>query len=116
MHPASAALLAVAVSTPAIALSGGRAEPDPAYLPELLAQARKKSLSEERAWLRLGHWRSRFLGGWLSEADGPGLFLSPSGKSDPAAELEATLRGFFAPGDGAPDGPKLDDPSLEHAQ
>src|SRR5207248_6813301 len=116
MHPAHAALLAVAVSTPAIAVTGERAEPDPAYLQELLAAAKKRSLAEERAWLRLGHWRSRLLGGWESEADGPALFLSPKGKRDPAAELEATLSGFFAPGAGAPDGPKLEDPSLEHPQ
>jgi Domain of unknown function (DUF4105) len=100
----------------ALAFAGEGARADPTYLPELLAAARDKSLWQERAWLRLGHWRSRLLGGYLSEADGPALFLSPQGKSDPAAELEATLTGFFAPGDGAPDGPKLEDPSLEHPQ
>ncbi len=115
MRPARAALLALAFSAPAFALAG-EAEPDPTYLPELLAAARSKSLSEDRAWLRLGHWRKRLLGGWESEAGGPGLFLSPQGKRDPAAELEATLTGFFAPGHGAPEGVKLADPSLEHPQ
>jgi len=115
MRPARAALLALAFSAPAFALAG-EAEPDPTYLPELLAAARSKSLSEDRAWLRLGHWRKRLLGSWQSEADGPGLFLSPQGKRDPAAELEATLTGFFAPGQGAPEGVKLADPSLEHPQ
>ena len=116
MHRARATLVAVALCAPAIAVAGEGAAPDRTYLPELLAAARKKSLSEERAWLRLGHWRKRLLGGWQSEADGPGLFLSPQGKRDPAAELEATLTGFFAPGEGAPDGPKPADPSLEHPQ
>src|SRR5207237_4342379 len=116
MHPAHAAFLAIAFSGPAFSLAGEGAQPDPTYLPELLAAARNRSLSEDRAWLRLGHWRSRLLGGWESEADGPALFLSPKGKRDPAAELEATLSGFFAPGAGAPDGPKLEDPSLEHPQ
>jgi len=116
MRPARAILLALAFSAPAFALSGEGAIPDPTYLPELLAAARGKSLSEERAWLRLGHWRKRLLGGWESEADGPGLFLSPQGKRDPAAELEATLTGFFAPGHAAPEGVKLADPSLEHPQ
>ena len=119
MHPARAALpalLAVAIAAPAFGLAGEGATPEPTYLAELLAAAKQKSLAEERSWLRLGHWRKRLLGGWESEADGPGLFLSPQGKRDPAAELEATLTGFFAPGDAAPEGGKLADPSLEHPQ
>src|SRR5438067_2102513 len=116
MRPARAALLALAVSAPAFALAGEGEKPDPTYLPELLAAARNRSLSEDRSWLRLGHWRKRLLGGWESEADGPGLFLSPEGRGDPAAELEATLSGFFARGDAAPTGSKLADPSLEHPQ
>src|SRR6267143_1412890 len=116
MHPAGAALLALAFSAPAFALPAEGPKPDPTYLPELLAAARSKSPPEDRGWLRLGHWRKRLLGGWESEADGPGLFLSPQGKRDPAAELEATLSGFFAAGEGAPAGPKLADPSLEHPQ
>jgi len=116
MRPARAALLALSLSTPGFALAGEGARPDPTYLPELLAAARNRSLSEDRSWLRLGHWRKRLLGGWESEADGPGLFLSPQGKRDPAAELEATLSGFFAAGDGAPSDRKLADPSLEHPQ
>jgi len=114
MRPARATLLALAFS--AFAVAGEGANPDPTYLPELLAAARNRSLSEDRAWLRLGHWRKRLLGSWQSEADGPGLVLSPQGKRDPAAELEATLTGFFAPGQGAPEGVKLADPSLEHPQ
>src|SRR5438067_3666752 len=116
MRPVRVALLALAVSAPAFALAGEGATPDPTYLTELLAAAKNQSLSEDRSWLRLGHWRKRLLRGWESEADGPGLFLSPQGKRDPAAELEATLNGFFAEGDGAPVGPKLGDPSLEHPQ
>jgi Domain of unknown function (DUF4105) len=116
MTLARAALLALVVSTPRLALADEGAKPDPTYLPELLAAARNRSLSQDRSWLRLGHWRKRLLGGWDSEADGPGLFLSSQGKRDPAAELEATLGGFFAAGDGAPSDGKLADPSLEHPQ
>ena len=115
MHPARSALLALAISAPAFGLSGEGGKPDSTYLPELLTAAKSRSLAEDRAWLRLGHWRKKLLGGWESEADGPALFLSPNGKRDPAAELEATLTGFFAPGDGAPEG-KLNDPALEHPQ
>src|SRR5256885_10033938 len=116
MRPARVALLALAISTPGFALAEDAAKPDPTYLSELLAAARNRSLSEDRSWLRLGHWRKRLLGRWESEADGPGLFLSPQGKRDPAAELEATLNGFFAEVDGAPVGPQISDPSLEPPQ
>src|SRR4051812_2013125 len=100
------ALLAVAFAAPVSALE--IKPPDPSYLPELLAAAKSKSLAKERAWLRLGHWRAKLLGRWESEADGPALFLSPDGKHDPAAELEATLAGFFAATDPAPAGPPPD--------
>jgi len=115
-HRIAAALLGGALLLHGALAFAGEGAADSTYLPELLEAARKKSLWEERAWLRLGHWRSRLLGGWESEADGPALFLSPDGKRNPAAELEATLTGFFAPGAGAPEGAKLEDPSLEHPQ
>jgi hypothetical protein len=116
MYPARAALLALALAAPDLALAGEDKKPDPTYLPELLAAVRSRSLAEERGWLRLGHWRKGLLGGWESEADGPGLFLSPRGKRDPTSELEATLIGLFASGEAAPEGATLADPSLEHPQ
>src|SRR3982750_198610 len=115
MRPVRAALLALAVSTAALGIAG-EGNPDPTYLPELLAAARSRSLSEDRSWLRLGHWRTRLFGGWKREAEGRALFLAPKGNRDPAAELEATLTGFFAGGEGAPAGTTLPDPSLEHPQ
>ena len=114
MHPAPAALFALALAAPGFAVAAENRKPDPTYLPELLAAIKTRSLAEERGWLRLGHWRRGLLGGWESEADGPALFLSPQGKRDPAAELEATLTGFFAAMDAAPGGATLADPSLEH--
>jgi hypothetical protein len=82
----------------ALALAVAAAEPPPEpYALELAARARQMGLGQDRHWLRLGHWRRGLLGGFESEADGPGFFLSPRGKVDPAAELEATLLGFFAP-------------------
>ncbi|HEX7838657.1 MAG TPA: DUF4105 domain-containing protein, partial [Kofleriaceae bacterium] len=66
-----------------------------AYLGELLARAHTLRLSERPEWRHLGHWRWT-LTGVESQADGPNFFLSPSGKSSPADELDATLRGFFA--------------------
>lgn len=70
------------------------ADPDPSYLPELVARARAAHLADDVGWLRLGHWH-RGLRGLVSQADGPAFFLAPHGKTDPAAELEATLAGLF---------------------
>jgi hypothetical protein len=82
------------------------AAPDPTYLPELQARARELRLADDAGWLRLGHWRPRTFGGWESEADGVEFFRAAGGKTDPAAELQATLAGFF---DAAPKANELDD-------
>jgi len=74
----------------------------------LIAQAREKNLAEERYWHLLLHYRPRLIGGVKSEVDGEEFFLSANGKTDPEAELEATIRSFFAP---APD-----DPEIQHPQ
>ncbi|BDG08292.1 Lnb N-terminal periplasmic domain-containing protein [Anaeromyxobacter paludicola] len=73
-----------------------------------MGEARAAGLARDRQWLRLGHWRERAAGGFESEADGPGFFLSARGKTDPEAELAATVRGLFAPE------PK--DPERQHPQ
>ncbi|HSS38469.1 MAG TPA: DUF4105 domain-containing protein, partial [Polyangia bacterium] len=66
----------------------------------LVAAARERHLAATRDWQVLLHYRRTLGGGgWKSEADGLGFFLSGSaGKHDPEAELAATLRAFFAPG------------------
>jgi hypothetical protein len=69
--------------------------PGDLYASFMVAKAKRLRLSHRKAWLRLGHWR-RALWGHRSEVDGRRFFLSPRGKKDPAAELEATIRGFFA--------------------
>jgi Domain of unknown function (DUF4105) len=85
-------------------------QPDDPYVADLLTAARAQGLARDRAWLRLGHWRPRLLGGFESEADGAGFFLVPEGKRDPAAELEAMLRGLFAPVRPSPGDVKSDHP------
>ncbi len=80
--------------------------PDLAHLAELRARARALRLAEDVGWLRLGHWRPRPFGGVKSEADGAAFFLAKDGKTDPAAELDATLAGFF---DATPKKDELDD-------
>lgn len=77
-----------------------------AYRDELIARARELRLSGERKWRRLLHYRARG-SGWRSEADGPRFFLSPSGRSDPSAELAAAIAAFFEP---EPSGPKAQHP------
>ncbi|MEW6246705.1 MAG: DUF4105 domain-containing protein [Nitrospirota bacterium] len=53
-------------------------------------------LADEREWHLLLHYRKNLFGGYTSEQDDPGFFLSPKGKTDPQAELEATLAQFFS--------------------
>ena len=69
---------------------------DDTYLAELIRRAREARLSEQRYWHLLLHYRQDLTGGYTSEADDPGFFLAPNGKTDPQAELEATLAKFFS--------------------
>lgn len=65
------------------------------YLAELQQQARQNKLSDQRSWHLLLKYNKTFLGGMVSEADGMNFFNSPRGKTDPEAELAATLSSFF---------------------
>jgi hypothetical protein len=66
------------------------------YLAELVQKASDGRLAQERMWQVLLHYRENVTGGYTSEADDPGFFLSPDGKTDPQAELNATLAKFFS--------------------
>jgi hypothetical protein len=66
------------------------------YLDELYRKAAEKHLDSERYWKILLHYEWIPLRGFVSRADGPGFFLSPGGKTDPRAELNATLEKFFS--------------------
>ena len=85
------ALLAVALLGGAAARAGGS---PPDYLSALKASAKAQRLVEAPGWRKLVHYRKTIFG-WSSEAH-RSFFLSPRGGSDPEAELEATLAGFFA--------------------
>jgi hypothetical protein len=54
------------------------------------------ALHEQRYWHLLLHYRSTLAGGVESEADESGFFLAPDGRTDPKAELQATLTQFFS--------------------
>jgi hypothetical protein len=68
----------------------------PVDVDALVQKAHAQHLAEENQWLRLVHYVP-VRGGLESEADGPAFFVSPTGKHDPSAELDATLRAFFQP-------------------
>ena len=58
-------------------------------------EARAEVLSSENeAWLSLVHYRPKSFGGYESTVDSETFFLSPEGKTNPQAELEATIALF----------------------
>ncbi len=68
-----------------------------AYLQELIAQSREQRLAERPEWYALLHYQPRLFGlGIESLADAPSFFNAPNGKTNPQAELEATLASFFS--------------------
>ena len=66
------------------------------YLVELTSKGLQAKLASEREWHLLLHYKENLFGGYTSEQDDPGFFMSPDGKTDPQAELDATLKQFFS--------------------
>jgi len=66
------------------------------YQKELIEQAVQARLADEREWQLLLHYGTDLFGGVASEEDDKGFFLSPRGKYDPQAELDATIERFFS--------------------
>lgn len=90
-------LIPVLLSLGVLGATGAEAAPpDSAYLAELIVKARASKLADTREWHLLLHYRKNFFGGYTSEQDGADFFLAPDGKTNPQAELEATLAGFFS--------------------
>jgi len=70
---------------------------DNPYLRELIEQAMQAKLADEREWHVLLHYQPNLFGkGVTSMQDDPGFFMAPTGKTDPQAELAATLAQFFS--------------------
>ena len=65
------------------------------YAEQLIQQALEKQLDLKKRWHLLLHYKGTWLGGYESEADGMDFFNAPDGKTDPKAELIATLKNFF---------------------
>ena len=66
------------------------------YLQELIHRASQLGIADQRYWHLLLHYRPNVFDGFTSQADDPDFFLAPNGKTDPQAELEATLQAFFS--------------------
>jgi hypothetical protein len=70
---------------------------DDAYLAELVAKSRQLHLAERPEWLKLVHYQPNFVApGVHGLVDSPGFYNAPDGKTNPQAELEATLASFYS--------------------
>lgn len=63
------------------------------FISSSFAQSELAAHAYDLQWLRLVHYHKSILG-YESQADGKDFFLSPQGKKNPAAELEATFKSF----------------------
>ena len=59
-------------------------------------KAKLLHLAQSPEWLRLMHYRKKWLRGLRSEVDGANFFVAPNGKTNPDAELVFTIEGFFS--------------------
>lgn len=66
----------------------------PVDIETLVRSARERNLAQDRYWHILLHYKPSLFG-VKSLVDDPAFFASPKGKTDPEAELEATLRAFM---------------------
>ena len=71
---------------------------DTTYLAELVRDATQTHLSRRAEWHKLLHYKAGMMpGSFKSQVDAPGFFLAHDGKTNPEAELDATLAAFFEP-------------------
>lgn len=65
------------------------------YIDNLIHEAVRLKLHEERGWRALLHYGKTFTGTYRSKIDDTKFFNSPAGRIDPEAELVSTLQSFF---------------------
>lgn len=76
---------------------GANAGADPEYLAQLIERSRQLGLAQRPEWLKLMHYEPRLLGGGVDGlVESPDFYNAPGGRSDPQAELQATLASFFS--------------------
>ncbi len=68
---------------------------DDHYLDSLISLARVENLHRDRNWQILLHYKPTDAASPKSLVDDQKFFLAPDGKTNPAGELEMTLRGLF---------------------
>jgi hypothetical protein len=72
------------------------------YLNALVSRAKRENLAQDAQWLALVHYEHRLFGpGVVSLIDNPAFFAATDGKTEPQAELDATLAAFFEGADEA---------------
>ncbi len=70
---------------------------DSAYLAQLQAQARQMNLAERPEWRKLLHYVPGLIApGYKGLVDSRQFYLAADGKTDPQAELDATLASFYS--------------------
>lgn len=78
-------------------LSTSVAAADGDYLKALIQAAHEQHLADRPEWHKLLHYKPQLLPGhYKSQVDAPRFFNAVDGKTDPEAELDATLAAFFA--------------------
>lgn len=83
-----------------LALATPRRGSAQSYVDELLATARAQGLAATPTWNALLHYQATLLHPTAASlADSEDFFLAANGATDPQAELDATVRSFFAPAD-----------------
>jgi hypothetical protein len=69
---------------------------DPGYAEELVARAHTLHLADDVEWKRLGHWHRAPDGDFRGEPVGRLFWLASDGRTNPSAELDATIRGIWS--------------------
>lgn len=70
---------------------------DNVYLAKLIAKSRQLQLAERPEWLKLVHYVPNLIAsGVHGLVDSPGFYNAPNGKTNPQAEVEATLTSFYS--------------------
>lgn len=65
------------------------------YSRDLIQRARATRLADNREWHLLVHYKPTLFGAYESQEDAPDFFNASNGKTDPEAELAATIERFF---------------------
>lgn len=96
--PAFPRLLFTSLSLICTALPLAANAVDQTYLDELIKSTRAQQLQQRPEWHKLLHYKPGLIpDSYKSQVDAPRFFLADKGKTDPTAELEATLAAFFEP-------------------